>query len=199
MSTIPTDVKTTLMSLIVYAKTVDEIEMFLSSYSNRILHFAYICHDKDLDEFGTLKEAHYHLCLKMKSSVYISNVLDNIKDITKQNAMGQCLSSKYRMTRYMLHADNPEKYQYSVDELVTDDIGYWINKDQRAVECVYDMVAGADIRYLLETYGREFIMNMHKYQAVAAALSCLDDDKSFMKKTWFNNENDIFVNKDKGF
>lgn len=185
MATVPNDLKTNLMSLIVYAKSVDEIEMFLSTYSSKILHFAYICHDKDVDDFGSLKEAHYHLCIKFRCSLYISTVCDAIKDITKQNAMGQCLSSKIRMTQYLLHANNPEKYQYSAEELITDDLSYWTNKDQKALECVYDLVAGADMRYMIETYGRDFIMNMHKYREAAALLMCAREEQD-NKKDYHN-------------
>ena len=38
----------------------------------------------------------------------------------------------------------------------------------------YDMLAGADTRYLLENYGREFIMNMKKYEAVVEKLLCTE-------------------------
>lgn len=73
-------------------------------------------HDKDLNPDGTPKKAHYHVMI-MFDSVKTS---EQAKDIFKSiNAVGcERVNSARGYARYLLHLDNPEKYQYSLDDVI---------------------------------------------------------------------------------
>jgi len=73
-------------------------------------------HDKDVNEDGTDKKAHYHITLLFPSL----KSFDQVEEITKTlNAPipVKCLSVKGSI-RYMVHKDSPEKYQYDWNKIV---------------------------------------------------------------------------------
>lgn len=77
--------------------------------------WCYILHDKDLNDDGTPKKAHYHVYGKLDTSRTPQSVA---------NALGvgvsslRAVSSWRGAVRYTLHLDDPAKYQYSSDDVV---------------------------------------------------------------------------------
>lgn len=77
--------------------------------------WCYILHDKDLDDDGNLKKAHYHVYGKFDTARTPQSV---------SNALGvgvsslRVVSSWRGAVRYTLHLDHPDKFQYSVDDIV---------------------------------------------------------------------------------
>lgn len=77
-------------------------------------------HDKDVSADGKPKKPHYHLvfCFKGKKSVAqiqaISNQLSGVHVDWEHCAVGD-LSG---MVRYLVHFDDPDKYQYDVHDIV---------------------------------------------------------------------------------
>lgn len=72
-------------------------------------------HDKDINPEGEIKKAHWHILLTYDGPVNIVAV----KKITdKLNApVPQKISSAKGLVRYMIHLDNPEKFQYSRSDI----------------------------------------------------------------------------------
>jgi hypothetical protein len=74
-----------------------------------------ILHDRDVDENGELKKAHYHALLMFSS----------MKSLTQVHAMTDQLGSKQvepsfdmrASARYLLHLDQPTKFRYPFDAL----------------------------------------------------------------------------------
>jgi len=75
-------------------------------------------HDKDVNADGEVKKPHWHILLSYDGPVGFSA----IKKITDELncPIPQKISSGKGLVRYMIHMDNPEKYQY----LKSDIIGY---------------------------------------------------------------------------
>lgn len=77
-------------------------------------------HDKDLNGDNEEKKPHYHVVLVFggnKSADQIqkySNELSKVKIIAKKNKV----ADKRIMVRYLVHYDNPEKFQYDIDDIV---------------------------------------------------------------------------------
>lgn len=77
--------------------------------------WCYILHDKDLNDDGTPKKAHYHVYGKLDTARIPQSVA---------NALGvgvsslRAVSSWRGAVRYTLHLDHPAKYQYSSDDVV---------------------------------------------------------------------------------
>lgn len=82
--------------------------------------YAYILHDKDVDDSGEVKKAHIHWVGKRKSPVTCKTIA---------NALGLAehdieRTKKWKsMVRYLIHADDEDKYQYE-PELVVSSFDY---------------------------------------------------------------------------
>lgn len=80
-------------------------------------HIQWCCilHDKDVNPDGTKKKAHYHVVLIFEGK----KSFNQIKELTdKLNApVPQKVASLKGMVRYLIHKDNPEKYQYPEENI----------------------------------------------------------------------------------
>lgn len=73
-------------------------------------------HDKDTNPDGEIKKAHWHILLIYDGPTTFNNVLGLAE---KLNApIPQKVASARGLVRYMIHMDNPEKYQYDRSEIV---------------------------------------------------------------------------------
>ncbi len=84
------------------------IEEFYSEY-------AYILHDKDIDEKGEIKKPHYHVIIKVKNAMTISALAKELK--IGENYITPTKKHIIHGLRYLVHADDEDKYQYSLDEV----------------------------------------------------------------------------------
>lgn len=77
--------------------------------------WCYILHDKDVNDDGTPKKAHYHVYGKLDTARIPQSVA---------NALGvgiaslRVVSSWRGAVRYTVHLDHPDKHQYSADDVV---------------------------------------------------------------------------------
>lgn len=77
-------------------------------------------HDKDINADGSKKKPHYHILLQGGRN-WIK--FEELKDLVKTDlggkgvAVPQKCSNSDGLKRYMTHIDNPDKYQYSKDEI----------------------------------------------------------------------------------
>jgi Plasmid replication protein. len=73
-------------------------------------------HDKDVNPDGEIKKAHWHVLVvfdgpqRMTAAENIAQKLNSPKPQIVKSAKG--------LVRYMIHMDNPEKYQYSKSEII---------------------------------------------------------------------------------
>lgn len=94
---------------------VDKLE-----YIKNYFDYAYILHDKDKWEeeteehkLGELKKPHWHVIISFKNA----RSVDSIKKELELSHVETC--NFYAYTRYLIHKDQPQKYQYSELEIVT--------------------------------------------------------------------------------
>ena len=98
-----------------YSTTYD-IDKLIKALAEEHLTFAVSpIHDKDIEEDGSPKKAHYHLLLAYSSAT----TLNNIRCWFKACGMPECELHSVRVCasgvgyfRYLTHKDNPEKEQY---------------------------------------------------------------------------------------
>jgi len=74
-------------------------------------------HDKDLNPTGEEKKYHHHVTLLYPSNKSYDQVRELVVDQLGQPIPIKCQSVKGSI-RYMVHKDNPEKYQYNWNEIV---------------------------------------------------------------------------------
>lgn len=74
-------------------------------------------HDKDINADGEAKKAHWHVLLMfggVKSYEQVKELTDRLNAPIPE----RCHNAK-AMVRYMAHLDNPDKFQYSVGDIVS--------------------------------------------------------------------------------
>lgn len=89
-------------------------------YLSKILLYKHFCclHDKDIDDNGELKKPHLHFLLRFDNPTSI-NSLSKSFDLPV-NYFERC--SDYRSyIRYLIHIDNPDKFQYPQSAIETND------------------------------------------------------------------------------
>nr|WP_130789588.1 Rep family protein [Lachnoclostridium pacaense] len=95
---------------------IDSIDKMIQTIkSNQAVEkYAYIIHDKDVDDSGTLKAEHIHIMIKF---AYSYNVMALAKQLNlKSQYIQQIQSRRYEdALLYLTHANAQDKYQYSLD------------------------------------------------------------------------------------
>jgi hypothetical protein len=74
-------------------------------------------HDKDIEETGEVKKPHYHIALifsTMKSFEQIKEITDKLN-----SPIPQLVGSMEGLVRYMIHMDQPDKFQYLRSDIVS--------------------------------------------------------------------------------
>jgi hypothetical protein len=74
-------------------------------------------HDSDLDATGVNKKPHWHV-IACYSGPTSFNVVKRLTDILNA-PVPQALEQVRGYYRYLTHKDNPEKYQYNEDDIIT--------------------------------------------------------------------------------
>lgn len=111
-----------------YQDIVDNI-IWLHQTKRYIENYAFIRHTKDTLANGEKVEPHVHFAIKLKEGMRKDDFYKNIllgKDIPEQDVVGS--SSQKNTFAYLIHKFNPDKYQYSVDEVVTPDLNWYKNR-----------------------------------------------------------------------
>lgn len=74
-------------------------------------------HDKDLNADNTPKKPHYHVILVFEGPTTYNNVLSLTESLNQP--IPQPLEQVRGYYRYLIHKDNPEKYQYNEYDITT--------------------------------------------------------------------------------
>ncbi len=168
------------------------VKMVLQVHAKRIRHWAYILHDKDTYEHdvyekdekgnttanllhrkGDIKEKHFHLLLCMNNAMSLAAVRNLFP--TGANTLGQGIRDKSDCFNYLNHKDKPEKYQYPDEAIICDNPDYWKSiqggeDDDRTINILDDIISGVGFRELAKRYGRDLVVNYHKYWEFAKAV-----------------------------
>lgn len=159
--------------------TPETVQTVLDMYKHKIAHWAYIVHDKDKNEDGTDKQSHMHILLHLKNGMTLTAVRALFPD--NQNTLGQVVVDKVGCVAYLTHSNAPEKYQYSDIDIVSNDIEYFqnlTNKSERNddfIQLLDDIISGTSFREMVKRYGRDYVINYHKYVTMAMAIK--DEEK----------------------
>lgn len=74
-------------------------------------------HDNDINPDGELKKPHYHLLVMfptLKSDKQVDDIFSKIGSVGRE-----VIQSVRGYARYLCHKDNPEKYQYNEDDVLS--------------------------------------------------------------------------------
>ena len=73
-------------------------------------------HDRDTNPDGSKKKPHWHIMLSADGPITERQVENIIKPLN--GPVAQKVGSAVGMVRYMCHMDNPEKFQYSMSDII---------------------------------------------------------------------------------
>ena len=75
-----------------------------------------VYHDFDTDPYGRAKPMHYHVMVLYDALKTAAPVFDLCKAVGGHGL--EAISSPHAYARYLCHLDNPDKYQYSLKEVM---------------------------------------------------------------------------------
>lgn len=167
-------------ALITYCNS-DQVKSVLQKHDGQIRSYAYIVHDKDFNSDGIPKEIHIHLLLKLVNATTVEAVRNWFKYFTDSNdlpvnTLAQPLHDISSSFDYLTHdteqARIDGKYQYSSDEVFSNDIDFWHNSDLQDQDnislAIQDILNGEPLATVAIKYGRDFIIH---YQSIKMLIS----------------------------
>lgn len=85
--------------------------------------YAFILHDRDINENGEKKPSHYHLFAETNTKQGKVKWLDALQKVfpflPREALTVSAVQSERSCLRYLVHRDNPEKWQYDTEEVYT--------------------------------------------------------------------------------
>ena len=107
--------------VIIY-KTSDEVKKYIEMQCERyksIKKYAFILHDKDVDENGELKKPHIHLMLYFGGPFNTDNLLSWFSHIeVKGNHIEKIKSNWVSALEYLTHKNDTDKFQYDDNDVI---------------------------------------------------------------------------------
>lgn len=105
--------------------TIDILKLLIDYYKGCKCYLIY--HDKDTKEDGTLKTPHLHCVLLLEKRRSKDNILNDFSTLLKISL--NCLSvedcrSIQGSIRYLIHYEETDKYQYSLEDIKSNDKKY---------------------------------------------------------------------------
>lgn len=139
------------------AEHVKAMETIKQSYD-----YAAILHDKDKDEDGNLKKAHWHVVLRFQQANWSSAICKNIG--IEHNYIEECKKFDNAMC-YLVHYNDTDKAQYEVSEVfgtLAPRLKEIINKGEKSEgEKVYEL-----IEFIENCGGKITVKEFSKYCAL---------------------------------
>lgn len=109
------------MAVLLYEEhiTAKEIQQTLER-SDSLKSYAFIKHDQDKNEQGELLKSHYHIALDFGRSFEIERLIKWFPSVASNlPAFVQPVKAWSSVLQYLIHANNPEKHQYSPDNVIS--------------------------------------------------------------------------------
>lgn len=140
-------------------------------------------HDKDVDGDGEIKKAHYHLVLyfdSLKSASQAQVIFDAIGGVGCQS-----VQSPVSYARYLIHADDPDKYQYAAEDVIAYGLDYMqCSLDEKSLKYlgISDVISYV-IENDIQSFSRLLIvssqLNRHIFETVC--------DNAYLVKTFISS------------
>lgn len=100
-------------------------------------------HDQDINEDGEYKKPHYHVLLKYPSKKSIQQVYSLCLKLGS-HVSPESVESFDGYLRYLIHVDDPDKYQYNKDDIIPlcglDVNSYFLPPKSEIAQITYDIV-----------------------------------------------------------
>ena len=154
----------------------EQVKDVLFRHDKQIKAYAYIEHNKDLNEDKTPKENHIHILLRTINNITVDNVRNWFKGYTDLkglpiNTLGQVMHDITSSFEYLTHnteqAKADGKYLYDENEVISNDLGYFKNNTEHTEDnitlAILELCEGVPLKEVATKYGRDFIIH---YQSI---------------------------------
>lgn len=121
--------------------------------------YAYILHDKDVDESGKAKEPHWHVYVNFGRTSWNSENVAKRFGVT-ENFVGRIKGKSGDMLEYLTHQNRPEKYQYPEDD-VRSNYDWQSDKERSLTKHARDKRADEIREHIVDGSWRDF--NIHQF------------------------------------
>lgn len=165
------DKRARLFSLITYL-SIPQVSTVLMRHDKQIDKYAFILHDKDLDEQGNVKEPHIHILVRTVNANILTTVRnwfsgyfdDKGKSI---NTLGQVIKDIRASYEYLTHGDEKSRKEgknlYPDNAIYCNDRAYFldhnVSKDDNIRSAYLDLINGSNYYECALKYGRDFIIH----------------------------------------
>lgn len=114
-------------------------------------YVAVIKHDNDIDDVGNVKTVHYHVVIQFDSVCRLRTCIDYFVRLFNCNpnqvSCEKC-TSMVMQTRYLIHLDDFDKYQYDMWDIETNNIDF-VSKSMKYVK---NIISIDDLIVLVKQY-----------------------------------------------
>lgn len=157
-------------SLVTY-HSEETVKAVIRANINRIRHWAYCIHDKDVKEDGTPQEVHIQIMLNLNYAstlLAVRRMFPGEVDGQKFNTLGQVVRDLDSCFEYLSHENQENKFHYPHDSVQCDNRAYWekqISDDDnnKALLIISDILDGERLWVMLQRYGRDFVIHREQY------------------------------------
>lgn len=121
---------------------INRLKAYCEEYMNI---YAFILHDKDLLEDGTIKTPHIHLCGLLKNNRRrLSSTLDDIATFCNVSTFAVTIDKMSDIVgsiQYLIHKNDSSKHQYDIKKIVTNisegELNTYMNSDSKSISIEY--------------------------------------------------------------
>ena len=125
-------------TFIVYPDSAPENWREILSDELKLLWVESPLHEYDMNEDGTQKKPHWHIIVCFEGNKSYEQIYDIAKVVNGTEKV-QPVSSMHGMVQYLIHRNNPEKYQYKKEDIVTHGVDitpyFGLTSSQMQEEC----------------------------------------------------------------
>lgn len=148
----------------------EQILQVLGRHERQLKAYAYIAHNKDVDEFGKPKIIHRHLLISLVNNTTVDALRNWFKGFEDENGkqintlaqpMHEIIGSFDYLTHETEQAIAEGKYQYPKENIKGFNLDFFTDSSKAEQDnlslAVSDMCAGVPIVEVMKRYGRDFI------------------------------------------
>lgn len=151
------NVRSKYYSLVLYPNE-DATHKSCIDYISSHFDYALIKHNCDLkDNSLELKKEHYHVVIAFKNYRYLNSLIEELNISSNYIETSNSLESALK---YLIHFDNKEKYQYSIDDVsgtLKEKLRFYVDKAQRTGESSETLLILETIDSMGYIYLKEFM------------------------------------------
>lgn len=176
---------------------------FVKVNNSVVDEYAYILHDRDVKDDGTLKESHIHFLFVLRRSRRLSDIQSCMKKTLIGNVMLQSCHSVSGAYSYLTHENEDNKVTYDESAIVSSsDKSYWLSDNtvnvcdkscDTIMSAYLDLLNSMPLTDCAKKYGRDFIIHYNHIKSLLLDSGMILDKGVYRQRGDIVNYNDDFM------